>query len=189
MTATINIQEILSGAVTSASNRFQSIIPRACRDAVELGRTRLVEHTHLISAIISEGGGIGGAIIKDHLNTKEILELRQMLCENDFMKDHSTSNEYTQDLARELREKNELVGNPLDIAVFSSSFYTVIQRALKIGDEVGSKTLGTGEILAAVLDTYRSDPRVKLFIRETSLNYELVMGKLKEIYSHRTRWH
>lgn len=170
------------------SSNCISILQRAREEAFKLGKTPLVEPTHFVSSMLALPlGGYGGTILRGHLTTTNVLQLRQMLSENDWrydfrVRDGSITLEGLEFLD-ELFDQIHLQRTYEDV-VYSSLIDQVLERSQEIAKELGKENeVGSGEILAAVLDVCKDDLRVKLLVKNCGgITSQNVINELRKSY-------
>lgn len=131
MTVALKVQDLIGRVVhPTVSDTSLEIVKRAREEAFTLGKTPFIEPTHLVSSILAYPNGAGIAIIKNHLTTSDILQLRRMLSENDWkndfrVRDGLMQDSYTLDFFFDIIHSHRTYED----AIFSTAFDQVLIRA------------------------------------------------------------
>lgn len=184
--APINIQETFPSFDTAmVSNNFETIFKEATRELTGYSRGNILRPQHLLAALISSGGGFSRAIVQDHVDELYLFDVRKELIEDDQWNNHLSQNASPDEI--ELWGKIlDAVNSKIDRQIWcSNEIYLVVERAKEITTNLQRDNIGTGELLAAVLDVCKNDPKLKSFIYVTQLTSEKVIAKLREVYSNR----
>ena len=172
---------------SNVSERLVKIFERAREEAINQGKTRSIEPTHLLSAMVFNGvQGIGSSLIGNHINSKYSVQFRQMLSEPVAIKcDHLSKEELSNPGFIKLWNTLMEVFSDDETYEGDVSYSKKIDQVLKMAEEeiahkLGNKDLESGELLAAILAVCENDPRVKLFVKETGVTYKSVLECLED---------